>query len=130
MNSDRKIFRITIAALSVALCVFQFISAAYAPLQAIPQRSLYLLFVLPLGFLYEAAGCQKKSVTLLWTASAVLSAAASFYVLRNWLELQNRTTQLIPADYFFAIAMIVLLLVITWRTVSPCMSVIAAVFIL
>lgn len=130
MNSDRKIFRITIAALSVALCVFQFISAAYAPLQAIPQRSLYLLFVLPLGFLYEAAGCRKKPVTLLWTAAALLSAAASFYVLRNWLELQNRTTQLVPADYFFAIAMIVLLLVITWRTVSPCMSVIAAVFIL
>lgn len=126
MNSDRKIFRITIA----ALCIFQLISAAYAPLQAIPQRSLYLLFVLPLGFLYEAAGCRKKPVTLLWVAATILSAAASFYVLRNWLELQNRTTQLVPADYFFAIAMIVLLLVITWRTVSPCMSVIAAVFIL
>lgn len=119
-----------IIVLSLVLSAFQLYTAAIAPMQSVQQRAVHLFFIFPLGFLYEAQKYEnKKSLRIGCYLLALVSAAASLYVSINWLELQNRTTQLLPSDYIFAIALIAVILVITQRTIGWCMPIIAIVFI-
>ena len=122
---------IAIVVLSVAMCVFEIYTASTAPLQAVPQRAIYLSFMFPIIFLYESGKFKSHGVLrFLFLGGSVLSFITTAYMAFNWLELQNRTTLLITTDYVFAFALIAITLILTWRTIGICMPIIASVFIL
>ena len=54
MNNIReKMLQRLLVLWSTAMCAFQLYTAAVHPLQAMPQRGVHLLFLLPIAFCYE-----------------------------------------------------------------------------
>lgn len=119
-----------IVILSVAMCLFQMYTSAVMPLQAMQQRSIFLGFGLLLAFLHEAKKHEHSTpIRVLCYAGAALSVMSAAYVTINWLEMQNRTTRLVPADYAFAVLMVVIILYLTWRYIGIWMPLIALAFL-
>ncbi len=129
-ETREKIIVASITILSVCMCAFQLFTAATVPLQAMNQRAVHLTFIFPIIFLYEALKLKKRpALRFACYFAAFLSAASTIYVAIDWMNLQNRTTRLVPADYIFAVILIVAILFLTWRTIGIWMPLIAVLFL-
>jgi len=116
--------------LSVAMCFFQIYTAATVPLQAMSQRGIHLSFLIPIAFLYEAIKWKdKQGVRIMCYLAAMLSFCSTAYLSANWIELQNRTTRLIPLDYAMAISLILIVLFLTFRSIGIWMPMITVLFL-
>ena len=131
MNKKATSLMRIIGLLSFGTCVFQIATAANMPLQTMPQRALHLGLMFTIMFLYEIKSSGRSRIKSgLLLVFAVLTAASALYIVVNWLELQNRTTQLIAADYFMGMVMIAAILFLTWRSLGIWMPLIAIVFLI
>lgn len=129
MNNIReKMLQRLLVLWSTAMCAFQLYTAAVHPLQAMPQRGVHLLFLLPIAFCYELLKPAVKNRPLL-IGMGLAAMLSSLYLVMNWAELQNRTTRLVPLDYVMAIIMIGVVLFLTWRCIGIWMPLIAALFL-
>lgn len=116
--------------LSVAMCAFQLYTAAIAPLAAMAQRSGHYGFALALIFLWASIDEKHRWMRVLDYFLAALGAIINLYVYFDWLPMSFRTTALIPLDYVFGTALIVLALWAAYKKTGIWLPLIAIFFIL
>lgn len=119
-----------IIVISVAMTIFQFATAAYRPLASMNQRSIHLIFMLVLFFLYEAQKTEKKALRAAYYLGAVVSAAANIYITLNYIDITRRTSSLLTIDIIVSVVIIVLVMFASWRNVSVWMMAVAGVFLI
>jgi len=120
------------AAMGVGVAIFQFYTAGFGVLPPREQRSVHLLFLLPLAFLYYPA--RKKSnqekATTVDIILAVLAMAVGVYILTQRNRLLMRWEHVSPVlilDMVFGGIAIALLIEATRRAVSPAFAIVAGI---
>ena len=126
---DKKRTPKLLLVLSVCMCIFQLYTAAVMPLQAMPQRAMHLAFIFPITLIYEFLKEKRRPLRIAYCMMALVSAACCLYVVVTWQELQNRTTRLTPLDYAAAIALILIVLYVTYKSIGIWMPLIGIVCI-
>lgn len=119
-----------IIVVSIAMTIFQFATAAYRPLTSMNQRSIHLIFMLVLFFLYEAQKTEKKALRLIYYIGVGISALANIYLATNYIDITRRSTSLYAIDIIISITIIVLVMYATWKNVSIWMMGVAGVFLI
>lgn len=129
-NENKKsVLDMLIIVVSIITTIFQFATAAYRPLPSMTQRSIHLIFMLILFFLYEAQKTDKKVLRVLCYLGALISAASNLYITVNYIDIARRTTALLTIDIVISIVIIALVLYASWKAVSIWMMAVAAVFL-
>jgi TRAP transporter 4TM/12TM fusion protein len=129
MSVDKSKVHNTIVVISVVMTVFQFYTAATRPFASMIQRPFHLLLVLTLLWLYDALEHQNMARRVIDCCLALTSIAINLYISSNWTAISRRTTALTTLDMIVAIAIIVMVLIATWKSVRIWMMLIGILFI-
>lgn len=129
-ENKKSVLDMLIIVISVAMTIFQFATAAYRPLASMNQRSIHLIFMLVLFFLYEAQKTEKKALRAVYYLGAVISAVSNLYLTINYIDITRRTSSLLTIDIVVSIVIIVLVMFASWRNVSVWMMAVAGVFLI
>jgi len=120
------------AAMGAGVAIFQFYTAGFGVLPPREQRSVHLLFLLPLAFFYYPA--RKKSnqekATTVDIILAVLAMAVGVYILTQRNRLLMRWEHVSPVlilDMVFGGIAIALVVEATRRAVSPAFAIVAGI---
>ena len=120
------------AAMGAGVAIFQFYTAGFGVLPPREQRSVHLLFLLPLAFLYYPA--RKKSnqekATTVDIILAVLAMAVGVYILTQRNRLLMRWEHVSPVlilDMVFGGIAVALVVEATRRAVSPAFAIVAGI---
>lgn len=119
-------------ALYVATSVTFLYTAGYGSLSALPQRAILLLLTAPTIFL---AGKKLILSNVALTRAinvlcALIMVACNIYLLSVWQDRMLRTSVPPVADTLMGVALIVTVLIATWRSAGPSLPIIAVAFIL
>ena len=123
------------AGIGAAVAIFQFYTAGFGVLPPREQRSVHLLFLLPLAFLYYPATrkSDREKATILDIILAVLAVAVGVYILTQRHRLLMRWEHVSPVfilDMVFGSIAIALVVEATRRAVSPAFAIIAGICLL
>ncbi len=129
-ENKKNVLLLIITIISVAMTVFQFYTAAYKPFASMYQRPVHLAFALSLMFLYRANDSKYRIVRILDYIAAVISVLINIYFIVNYIAIAQRSTAMPMLDKVCSIAMIIIVMYATWRTVSIWMMAVAGVFLL
>ena len=117
--------------LSIALVVFQMVTAGFGVLPDMQQRAIHLFFVLTLVFLLKPAHKKLDKTKVPWydIALSLLGMATSIYVLVIYDQIIWDPLQWVSGfDKIFAIILVLLILEASRRTVGWVFPIMAAVF--
>lgn len=118
-----------IAVISVCMMAFQLFTAAYMPLTELRQRTLHLGFVFIIAFLLQAIAAKKKFVKVLYIVLGIIGFSSNIYLFCQSEKIAYRMTALNIWDEIFAVALIALLLFITYKLIGIWMPLLAGAFI-
>jgi TRAP transporter 4TM/12TM fusion protein len=94
-------------------------------------RASFLMLILALTFLYfPLAKRDRKQVTILDIILIGLAVASSIYIMLNFREALQRTTQPTPTELIMGSILVLLVLEATRRTTGWALTIVAAVFVL
>ena len=120
-----------VTALGLAMGAFHLYTAATFVLAPMVQRSIHLGFAIGLLFLcYPASPRKRRSrPTLVSLAIGILGVASCVYILANWQEMTERTTDPFLADLVFSVIAVVVVLEASRRTLGLELVLISIAFI-
>lgn len=134
----RKFERILIGVIAVAWALFQLSLASWLILDSTKTRAIHLAFAVVLLFLNipiikKPKGWLKKIVALNKISIvdyllAIAGAVSALYIMLAWEGLATRQGAPITIDIIAGLAILVLLLEATRRSIGPALSIIALVF--
>lgn len=133
MKNLNRFWKTVVGILSVALVLFQMITAGFGTLQDIQQRSIHLLFVLTLCFIikpFSKKVPREGNVPWYDVILVILSACCTIYVFINYPKFIWDPLQWIsPVDMILAIIMVVLILEASRRAIGLTFPIMAIVLI-
>lgn len=114
--------------------LFQFWAAPFGFLEGIIHRSVFLGFVLGLTFICYSFSSQKEStkVSIIDAILGLLGFTSGIYIFLNGERITTRwvgVDALTSLDIFFAVAIVLLVLEVTRRTVGPILTLVILFFI-
>jgi TRAP transporter 4TM/12TM fusion protein len=128
-DKTKAILQKIILVLSIFMAIFQFYSAAYKPFTSMIQRPVHLTLALVLLWLYDAMKQEKLIMRLNDYALCIISVAMNLYIMSNWLAISRRTTAMTTLDIVVGIAVVVMVLLATWKSVSVWMMLVGSLFL-
>ncbi len=131
MRKLTGISKLVVTILSIALVLFQMITAGFGVLPDMQQRAIHLFFVLTLVFLLKPAHKSLDKTRVPWydILLSLLGMATSIYILVIYDKIIWDPLQWISGiDKFFAIILVLLILEASRRTVGWVFPIMAAVF--
>lgn len=127
-----NIVRVVIGILGVSMALYHMWLIWVGAPEAIIFRGMHLLFALALTFLiYRRAGSQDQPPSLLDYIFLVLATAPIIYLFVNYEYVVTRiyyVDDLTPADIFFGVVLVIMILEATRRVLGPALPVTALVF--
>ena len=128
-----NIVRVVIGILGVSMALYHMWLIWVGAPEAIIFRGMHLLFALALTFLiYRRAGSQDQPPSLLDYIFLVLATAPIIYLFVNYEYVVTRiyyVDDLTPADIFFGVVLVIMILEATRRVLGPALPVTALVFL-
>ena len=125
---------IAVAAIAVALSLFQLYTAGFRILGAYYQRGIHLTLVLALAFLlFPVFGRNRRRGPIGWLIDGALIAAslyAGWYMIRDLDAFANRVGFANRGDIVAGIVLVIALLEASRRVIGIAITIIAALFIL
>lgn len=116
--------------LSIGMCLFECYTAATLPLQVSAQRGLFVAFAFLIFFLSWASETKNVVLRIGQYLLGIVSVCAALYVVFEWEDMMGRTIKPLTTDYIAGLVTIVLVLIISIKTLGIWMPLIAGVFIL
>lgn len=117
---------------AIAMGLFHIYTAIFGILTPMLQRMAHLSFALVIAFLASSEKDEKKNVFLqiLDILLSLLAISVMVYVATNYMALVYRQGNPVPADFFFGVSTVVLILEGSRRSLGWSLPIIALVFIL
>ncbi|HBT50628.1 MAG TPA: C4-dicarboxylate ABC transporter permease [Petrotoga sp.] len=124
-----------IIAYAVIASLFHIYTGIFGTIHSMLQRSIHLMFLLPLAFLLYPAhkDAPKDKIPLYDIVLAILAAIPGLYIVLNFNWVINRTwgvTPLLPIEKILGILFIMLVIEATRRTVGVTLAVLATIFLI
>ena len=119
--------------LSIALIIFQLYTAAFGLFPDIVQRSIHLFFILTLCFILKPArkGRTLDKVPVIDVIFMLVAASSTLYMIFSYNKILWDPLQWIsPFDAFFAVALVILILEASRRTVGLTFPIMAVIFLI
>lgn len=128
----RGFLRYLAGGIAVAMSLFQLYTAGIRPFPASIQRSIHLMFILGLCFLYYPMGKRSPRRRLPWydAVLGLVAASSAAYTFLYYEQLVKRVGSPNTVDLIFAGLAVLAVLEVARRVIGPALPLIAIAFIL
>src|SRR5690554_4409060 len=131
-NNIQKLFQKIASVLAIIVGLFHLLNVSgIVVVSSMPLRVIHLMFMLSIAVLIKIKNAKTKiSSYLIRFTGAILSFAIGIYILNRWENIIASGGVTTSVDTYFGIAMVLLLLITTWKSVGGVLAFIVGLFLI